>query len=92
MLKFVCYFRFALAIGFLWWAVCAQADVTLTVKESDMVELLPGLNAYSLTVSADSNHVAYEAQQGDKRLVVVDGKPGPAYDGIRGRFARIQPG
>ena len=32
--------------------------------------------------SPDSQHVAYAAQQGDKCFVVVDGKPGPAYDGI----------
>ena len=36
--------------------------------------------------------MAYEAQQGDKWLVVVDGKPGPAYDKIGIGIAHLQPG
>jgi hypothetical protein len=60
----------------------AQAKVTLTVKENNMGGVLPGIKAETLRISADVSHVAYVAAQGGKQLVVLDGKPSPAYDEI----------
>ena len=37
----------------------------------------------SLLASPDSQHLAYTASQGGKLIVVVDGKPGSTYDGIK---------
>ena len=45
----------------------------------------------STIFSPDSQHVAYAAKQGAKWLVVEDGKPGPAYDGIMNGSLIVSP-
>jgi roadblock/LC7 domain-containing protein len=39
--------------------------------------------AFGVVFSPDGKCVVYVAMKGDKQLVVVDGQPGPEYDGIR---------
>jgi len=54
----------------------------LVARERSLGKILPGIVGKTLAVSPDSKRVAYDAQRGQKWLVVVDGVEGKEYDGI----------
>jgi len=56
------------------------SQATCRVSERLLGSVPAGIIA--TVVSRDGLHVAYAVQNGGKQLVVIDGKPGPEYDGI----------
>lgn len=43
-----------------------------------------GVATWSLKYSPRGNHIAYEARKNNRSIMVVDGKPGPEYNSVRG--------
>jgi len=82
MQKLLSYLRQVLVASCLFCTTLAMAGVTITAQERSLGKVLPGMDAHSLSCSNDGSHVAYVAEQGDKQLVVVDGRPGSTYDMI----------
>ena len=78
-----------LAVG----SLAATPEITLLTREVSLGKVRPDLMVVleSVTVSADSNRVAYAARRGPKQLVVVDGVEGKEYDEIAKRTPVFSP-
>jgi hypothetical protein len=55
--------------------------IRLLTREVSLGKIHPGIIVESLVVSPDSKRVAYVANRGKKRFVVLDGEEGKEYDG-----------
>jgi len=80
MQKLLFYLRLVLVASCFCYAGLAMAGVTLTVQEHSLGKILPGMVDSSSWPSEDYSHVVCKAMQGNKTMIVVDGKPSPAYD------------
>lgn len=88
--NFACRAAAVLISGLL--AIAAQAQIPKRTPESgqqrpaiietSLGRRQPGLIDYTLSVSPDSNHVAYVIKRGDSKCVVVDGREGKLYPDV----------
>jgi hypothetical protein len=54
----------------------------VSVKEEKLLSLPAGADIATLAIDADGSHIAYTVGAGSKAAVVLDGRPGEAYDKV----------
>jgi len=65
-----------------WTQITAPGDVRRTTSEKFIGQFEPSTTVGLPIFSSDRRHMAYVAQVGSKRFVVLDGKKEKSYDGI----------